>query len=491
MGAMGLNLALYSTEIILCLTLCFSLIIQMISRNSTLTFWTVIIGLGVAFFDVISLYGYAPQFYFDHHLSHDPFGLFFKLFFIVVTFFTFLFGYRSYEVAQDRLGEFYLMTLAITIGMCTLVSSVHFLTLYLSLELVSIVSYALSGFRKDHPPSNEAAIKYLLYGAMASGTMLWGISLLYGLSGSFHLHSIHATLSSSSIAPLPLYAIVTMLLFGFGFKMVIAPFHMWAPDVYQGAPTPITAFLTVASKAVGFAFFIRVFYTVFANNAGQPGEWMHIAHLNWPLILSILSAVTMTLGNLSALFQKDTKRMLAYSSIAHAGYLLMGLVVINEQGLTAVLFYFVVYFLMNFGAFFVAGMVGNTFKNENISNFRGLGWKSPFICIAMSIFLLSLTGIPPFGGFIGKVYLFSALVKAEVYGLLIIAIVNVVISLYYYAYLIREMFLEKPENDVRVVLSPLHTLTLLLLAVPTLILGIYWEPLFVYISSSIYFVVAS
>ncbi len=485
-----LNLALYSPEVILSLTLCFALIIQMASKNPTLTFVTSIIGLVVAAIDVCTLSSYVPQFYFSGHLSHDPFSLFFKLFFIIVTLFTLFFGYQSYEIPKDRHGEFYLMTLSVSVGMCTLISSVHLLTLYLSLELVSIVSYALAGFRKDHPPSNEAAIKYLLYGAMASGTMLWGLSLLFGLSGSLNLYSIHASLTSSYISPLTLITILVFLLFGFGFKMAIVPFHMWAPDVYHGAPTPTAAFFTVAPKAAGFAFFIRVFYILFSDQSSVPTEWTHLAHLNWPGIIAVISAITMTLGNLSALFQKDAKRMLAYSSIAHAGYMLLGLTTLNEEGISAVLFYLVVYFLMNFGAFFVVGMVGNTFKNDSISNFKGLGWKSPAIGIAMAIFLLSLTGIPPLGGFIGKVYLFTALVKKEIYWLLIIAIINTVISLYYYAYVIREMFLLRPDpQSSTIALSSLQMGILLFLTVPTVGLGIYWEPLTVYISKSLQFLI--
>ncbi len=481
-------LLLYSPEMIIAITLCFALIIQMISKNKTLTFLTVLSGLLVSAYASLRLSEVEPQTYFSNLLSHDPFSLFFRAFFILATFFTFLFSFTSHEISEDRHSEFYLMILSVLIGMTTLVSSINILSLYLSLELVSIVSYALAGFRKEHPASNEAAIKYLLYGAMASGTMLWGLSLLYGLTGTLNLYLLKAALSSSYIDPLSLHAIFIMLLFGFGFKMAFVPFHMWAPDVYHGAPTPTAAFFTVAPKAAGFAIFIRFFYTVFANPVGNGTEWVWYANLNWPLFIAILSALTMTVGNLSALFQKNAKRMLAYSSIAHAGYMMLGLVALTQSGISAVLFYIVVYFFMNFGAFFIVGLVGNIFKNEEISNFKGLGWKSPLVGISMAIFLLSLTGLPPLGGFIGKVYLFLALVQKEIYWLLIVAIINTVISLYYYAYIIREMFLEKPENETRIVLSPLHAVTLLLLVVPTVVLGIYWEPLMTYVSKSLQFV---
>ena len=482
---MTLNLALYSPELILCFTLIFALIIHMVSKHRTLTFITVLIGLTVSGIDVVSLYHYEPQLYFSSHLSHDSFSLFFKILFIGVTTLTILFGFESHEITEEQLPEFYTLLLSVTIGLCTLVSSTHLLTLYLSLELVSITSYVLAGFKKENLLSNEASIKYLIYGALASGTLLWGLSLLYGFTGSFQLSSIQATLTSSPLESLSGYLLFFMLLFGFGFKMTIAPFHMWAPDVYQGAPTPIVAFLTVAPKAAGFAFFIRVFFTLFAKPSDIPAHWVPITLFSWPTIMAILSAITMTIGNLSALFQQNTKRMLAYSSIAHAGYLLMGIVVLNQQGLAAILFYIFVYFFMNFGAFFIVGLVGDVFKDEKIKSFRGLGWKSPLVGIPMAIFLLSLTGIPPFAGFVGKVYLFSSLIKGGVYWLLIIAIINTVISFYYYAYIIKEMFLEKPDNKTPLSLTFLQGLSLSVLTLGTCVLGIYWEPAYQWILSSL------
>ena len=210
---MTLNLALYSTEIILVLTLCFALVIQMVSRNKIMTLVTAVTGLLVALYDVGTLYQYEPQFFFSNHMSHDPFSLFFKAIFVVIALATLLFGFRLYEIKESRLAEFYLLILSVTVGLCTLVSSVNLLTLYLSLELVSITSYALAGFRKEDLFSNEASIKYLLYGAMASGTMLWGLSLLYGISGSLNLYSINATLSSAYMNGISFYAIFFMLLF--------------------------------------------------------------------------------------------------------------------------------------------------------------------------------------------------------------------------------------------------------------------------------------
>ncbi|MBI3019418.1 MAG: hypothetical protein HYY61_05965, partial [Deltaproteobacteria bacterium] len=223
MESLSLNLALYSPEIILSITLGFVLIVHMISKNNLFTFLTALLGLISAGGAAIAIKSFAPQFFFAGQLSHDPFSLFFKLFFIIATFFTFLFSYRSYEIDEERGAEFYLLTLAVTVGMCTLVSSINLLTLYLSLELVSIVSYALAGFRKEHPASNEAAIKYLLYGAFASGTMLWGLSLLYGFTGSLNIYSINATLSGAALNPVALYSMVLMVLFGFGFKISSVP----------------------------------------------------------------------------------------------------------------------------------------------------------------------------------------------------------------------------------------------------------------------------
>lgn len=402
---------------------------------------------------------------------------------------TLIFSYDSHEIHPDRFGEFTLLLLAVTIGLSTLVAASHLLTLYLSLELVSITSYVLAGYRREHLLSNEAAFKYLLYGAFASGTLLYGLSLLYGTTGNLSFYSIHASLNSAYIDPFNLYAILFMIFVGFAFKMSAVPFHMWAPDVYQGSPTPVAAFFTVAPKIAGFAIFIRFFYLIFSNETVVPGQWEPLPYLNWASVLALLSAATMTLGNLSALFQKNAKRMLAYSSIAHAGYMMMGLVVLNQTGLSAILFYALVYVCMNLGAFFVVSVLSNHFQSEEISLFKGLGWHSPFLALCMTFFLFSLTGLPPLGGFIGKVYLFWALVSKELYWLLWVGILNTVISLYYYAYIVKEMFLERPSSKMSLQVPYVQQAILGMLAFALIVFGLYWEPFYIWIQSSLTFTI--
>jgi NADH-quinone oxidoreductase subunit N len=278
---------------------------------------------------------------------------------------------------------------------------------------------------------------------------------------------------------------------GFGYKIVFVPFHMWSPDVYQGAPTPFTAFLSVASNAAGIAIMIRFFFPGVSSMAAG-GEWTAVAGVEWPYVLLFVSMITMTVGNLSALNQKNLKRMLAYSGIAHAGYMLMGLAVLTNDGLQAILFYVVVYLIMNLGAFLVVVMIANATGNEDIDSYRGLAWRGavvPAVCLA--VFLFSLTGLPPFAGFIGKFFLFAAVLKAG--GLLfvilaLVAVANSVVSLYYYAKVVKVMFLDTPEPSDKAVAVDGGNITLLLpLTVLTVVFGVYFYPLTHYASESLRF----
>jgi NADH-quinone oxidoreductase subunit N len=285
--------------------------------------------------------------------------------------------------------------------------------------------------------------------------------------------------------------IALILIFaGFGYKISAVPFHMWAPDVYHGAPIPVTAFLAVGSKAAGFALLMRFFYPALAKG-GADGAWQFPAGVDWPQLMLVISMATMTLGNLAALNQQNVKRLLAYSSIAHAGYTLMGFVVLSNEGLRAMLFYLVVYYLMNLGAFLVVMVVANNTGREDLEGFRGLAWRGGAIpAIAMAIFLFSLTGLPPMAGFIGKFYLFAAVVKEQFYYLAVVGILNSVVSLYYYVRIIKTMFLDTPQGTDGVVTLDAHNGSLLaFLSVATVILGLYWTPVFDFADRSIRFFV--
>lgn len=427
----------------------------------------------------------------------DPFGWFFQMFFLVVALLAIVLSIRSREVQENR-SEFFALLVVLALGMVMLASANDLLMVYLALETVSIVSYVLTGWKQHSRRSSEASLKYVLYGAVASGIMLYGLSLLYGMTGSTDFHQVASSLAENG-APFGATIAALMVFAGFGYKIASVPFHQWAPDVYEGAPTPVTALLTVGPKAAGFAALIRFLYVVLASPSGQTGDgltWEATAATAWPVLIGVLSLATMTVGNLSALAQSNVKRLLGYSSIAHAGYMLMGLVVLSQVGLRSILFYLVVYCAMNLGAFVVVCAVADETGSEDIQAFRGLGRRHPFAAVAMAVFLFSLIGAPPLAGFVGKLHLFYALVQKgyDVGGgmngylwLALAGVLNSVISLYYYARIAKAMFLDEiPEGATRSLqIEPLYVGLMAFLALPTVALGIGWGPLMEWADRSI------
>lgn len=399
----------------------------------------------------------------------DTFSSFFKILLLLATAATILFSLRSEELDARLKGEYYALLLAITLGMFLMASSTNLLMIFISLETVSLTSYILAGFLTHSPRSSEAAFKYITYGAVASGTMLFGLSFLFGMTGTGDLALIAGRLTEllavGDIAPLAVLIAITFVLAGVGYKIASVPFHMWSPDVYEGAPIPITAFLSVASKSAGFALFIRFFYAGFGNT-----ELMEA--VDWPLMLAIVSALTMTVGNLAALPQQNVKRLLAYSSIAHGGYLLMGGVLLTSQGIGAILFYLVVYLFMNLGAFYVVVLIANEVGSEMVDGYRGLSSRAPLVAWAMVIFLISLAGIPPFAGFFGKWLLFTAVIEQGYYWLALVGLLNSVVSLYYYARIVKAMFLEDAGEETDRVSFSTGTFALLsVFVIPTIFIG--------------------
>jgi NADH-quinone oxidoreductase subunit N len=359
---------------------------------------------------------------------------------------------------------------------------------YLALEFVSLTSYILTGFIKGSRRSSEAALKYLIYGGVSSGAMIYGMSLIFGLTGSLDYAVIGERLVAGAANGPIIFVALVLVLVGIGYKLAMVPFHMWAPDVYEGAPLPVTAFLAVGSKAAGVAMLIRFFYPGISAFAGD-GTWIPIAGVDWPGFMVMIAMVTMTLGNLAALRQTNIKRLLAYSSVAHAGYMLMGFVVLTDDGLKAMLFYLVVYYLMNLGAFAVLMMVLNNSGREDMDGFRGLAWRGGALpAAAMAIFLFSLAGVPPFAGFIGKFYLFAAVIKQQMWALAIVAGLNSVVALFYYARIVRAMYLDRPRDDDPVMTVDMHTSALVgVLTVLTLVFGLYWAPVIDFAERSLLF----
>jgi NADH-quinone oxidoreductase subunit N len=336
----------------------------------------------------------------------------------------------------------------------------------------------LAGFTKLRDRNSEASLKYLIFGAVSSGLMLFGISLVYGITGSTNLYVINSLIQGPQLNLITFSFAVVLIFAGVGFKISAAPFHFWTPDVYEGAPVTITAYLSVASKAAGFALLVRIIKTAFVAFVDPKGNWQLIGVFDWQTLLIVISILTMTLGNFSALWQNNLKRMLAYSSIAHAGYILLGLAVLSNQGLIAILIYFFVYMLMNLGAFLVVMLIANKTGSEDIDDYNGLGHTAPFLGVALAIFLISLTGLPPTAGFIAKLYLFIALVNAKMITVAIIALLNTVVSLYYYIRVLKHMYLTRPEESTPVIgVSAPNMVLVLVLLVPILVFGVYFTPI--------------
>ena len=427
-------------------------------------------------------------------IAYDAFGKFFAIFSIIATGLALVAGAESKQIRKDRRPEFYAIMLALATGLVFMGVANHLLMIYLSIETVSILSFTLVGFNREKTASIEASMKYVVYGAMASALMVFGMSLVFGVTGQMQLTGLREFFATTPADQIPMILWVGALLTfaGIGYKISAAPMHMWTPDVYEGAPTPVSAFLSVAPKAAGLALLVRFFVVGFSLplegstaaivSGGASSLGFHIVKpFDWPKFLMISSVFTMFMGNLAALQQTSVKRILAYSSIAHAGYMLMGMVAQNELGIAAILFYAVLYCTMNLGAFWVAGMVEDAKGTDSLGAFRGLGKQKTVIAVLMAVFLFSLVGLPPFAGFLGKLYLFSAVLGREMYGFAVIAAINSAISLYYYAKIAKAMFLEEAETP----LSETKTLSihskpamwiLGLLALPNVVLIVYWEP---------------
>jgi len=413
----------------------------------------------------------------------DAFSRFVLFFGLITTGLTLVLANNSREVAGRRMAEFTAILLALCTGLFLMSAATDLLMAYLAMELVSLSSYILTGFRRADLWSHEAALKYVIYGGVASGIMVFGMSLLYGLTGTTSFAGISrellystTLLGAGQVGELAVVVAGVFVFAGFCFKIAAVPFHQWCPDVYQGAPTPFTGFLSVAPKAAGFALILRFLAEIF------PAAGAHEAR--WPLItlLGIISAVTMTLGNFTALNQLNVKRLLAYSSIAHAGYMLMGVIVLDTDGTAAVMLYLIVYLFMNLGAFAIIQLVSDSTGSSDLPAFTGLGTRAPLLAVFMGVFLFSLAGLPPLAGFIGKFYLFAALLRTNQFWLVMLAVVgilNSVVALFYYVRILREMFLRAPEGEAPVTpaVPAVVMAVLALLVVPTLVFGIYWEPI--------------
>jgi NADH-quinone oxidoreductase subunit N len=482
------DLSFFTPEIVLTVTLLAAIIADLVTKRSARVVAAVAMaGFLVAGALVLGQSNTHVSIFFNM-LAVDPFAFFFKLVILLSAILIVVFSLGSAELNSPgrKLGEYYALLVALTLGMVLMAGASNLLMMYLALELSSLSSYILTGYTREATDSSEASLKYVIYGAFSSGLMLYGISIIYGLTGSLDIYTINqnlpAVLTEGGSATFMLLIAGMLTLAGFGYKISAVPFHFWAPDVYEGAPITITAFLAVASKAGGFAMMIRFLKVTFIDNSAvalPAGTWATMQGFEWTHIVAALSVLTMTLGNVVAIWQNNMKRLLAYSSIAHAGYLLMGVVVLSNEGVTAVMLYFVIYLFMNLGAFYVVMLIANKIGSEDIEDYKGLGSRAPFLTVALAIFLISLTGLPPTAGFIGKLYLFAALINHGWVWLAVVGALNSVIALYYYVRVLRNMFLRPGvlEHAPALSLGRVQTVTMLVLLVPTLLLGIYFSPL--------------
>jgi NADH-quinone oxidoreductase subunit N len=409
----------------------------------------------------------------------DEFSLVFKAMFVMVALFTVALSIKFLDVEREQRGEYYALVLFATSGMMFMASSTNLLSIFISFELMAVTTYVLVAYFKGDRRSNEAAMKYFLLGIFSSGIFLYGMSLIYGLTGELNLAKIAAAIGKLSPELITGFVATTGMIFiaaGLLFKIAAVPFHMWCPDAYEGAPSSVTAFMSVGPKAATFAILARIFHDGLGGmrgdlTSGTPG---------WIGLLVVISALTMTWGNFAALTQTNAKRLMAYSSISHAGYILLGLIAGNRTGYTGLVIYLLVYVFMNFGAWgVIVAQRRADIQGELVDSFNGLIHRSPAMAVMMTIFLLSLTGIPPTAGFIGKYYLFAGLIETGnrwLVMLAVIAVLNTAVSLYYYARFIKAMFMgEATEKEPLALSTSLHT-ALVAATVLVLFIGVYPKP---------------
>ncbi len=419
-----------------------------------------IIGIAVVGYALIGSSGVT----FGGMFISDGYSSFFKIIFFINVILSVLISIKYISIERVNFGEYYSLIILSTLGMMIMASALDLIALYLGLELMALSTYVLAGFIRHDVKSNEAALKYFLLGAFSSAFLLYGISIIYGLTGTTDIKAIALYISEKGLAGNPALSL-SMALFAvaFGFKIAAVPFHMWTPDAYEGAPTSITAFMSVGPKAAGFAVLGRVFMIAFAS-----------IKVEWAAILIPLSILSMAVGNIVALAQSNIKRMLAYSSIAHAGYALIGVIVANNEGISSMMNYLMIYAFMNMGAFgVIIALRSEGFKGDSIADYEGLAKTHPFLSALMLIFMFSLTGIPPTAGFIGKLYVFMSAINAGYTWLVVVAVIFSVISAYFYLRIVMYMYMREPKVEVTTSKSGTLGVAIGVAAVMVLAIGVY------------------
>jgi NADH-quinone oxidoreductase subunit N len=457
----------YLPELMILISILCVFIIESIPKYRHLTFLTSCIGLSIT--GLLLIFSTpSTELLFEGMIVNDSISIYFKWLILLSTISIILVSKDDNSVINEVKGEYYGMLLIITLGMFSMVSAKNLLMVYLSIEMVSIPSYIIAGISKNDKESNEASLKYVIYGSFASGIMLFGLSFLYGISGSLDIDVVAAKIIGLD-SSLIIYMSMLFILVGFGYKISMVPFHYWTPDVYQGAPITVTAFLSVAPKAAGFAILIRFFYTLFIDN---------VEVLQWPQLIAVLAALTMTVGNVLALNQTNIKRLLAYSSISHVGYMLVAFSVISSDSLVSIMFYMFFYLFMNLSAFYMAIYMSNKYDADNIDEWNGIGLKVPVLSFFMVLSLASLAGLPPTSGFVSKVYILRNLFSDTGFLWLgVVAIINTVISLYYYFKIVKAMYFIENDKMEAKNCHPLLYWSIIIFSLQNIIFYIYWPKL--------------
>ncbi len=478
------NLRMMLPEIFLFLWALLVITFDLVTRRKTGTAvgYLALVGLLVTGF-ILSITGYGRGF--TSMFFNDPLSIFFKVIFLGAAFMAIgsSFGIMAQKIVNHR-GEYFGLILLSTVGMMFLASSNELLSLYIGLELTTIPLFVLAAFFKDDKLSVEAGIKYLIMGALSSALLLYGLSFLYGMSGTTDLVQMKINLAITHLTfkniGLILSLAIVLIIAGIGFKLALPPFHQWAPDVYEGSPTPIAAFLSVGSKAAGVVAFAKIFLNGLSAFYGS-----EMAPNDWGMLAGLLACLALIIGNVAAIRQTNIKRMLAYSSIAHVGYIMIGMVAVNELGIASVGFYLFVYMFANMGAFGAVAIFEDKSGSCQIASYAGLSKTSPFFSIAMTVFLLSLAGIPPLAGFLGKYYIFAAAIKAAgsdssaswLYWLVGVGMLTAVFSLYYYANVIKQMYFSAEPSPYRISFSAPALSVIMIGLVGVVLFGLYPEPI--------------
>ena len=468
------SLILFFPELLIVLTVVLAIIFDLIPGTKWYVKYLSLLGLSLSMIYVINslclslTYDLTSIAIFQDMLKIGAFSDFFKIIIIFTTISIVIISKYNTEVDSEYRSEYYVLMLSMCLGMMLLTSSINFIMIYLAMELIGIPSYILAGMNKKDSLSNEASLKYVIYGSFASGIMLFGFSWLYGIAGTANLEFLNIDYSSSP--PSAIYIAFIFILVGMGYKISMVPFHYWTPDVYEGSPTPITAFFSVAPKIAGIALLIRFIHNVFSFDIDIAQSF------NWSIIIAVLSAITMTVGNFLAIKQSNIKRMLAYSSISHIGFIMMSLCVIDD--LSSILLYVFIYMFMNLGAFFIVIFAEERYGFKKFDDWNGFGYRVPVLAAMMALNMIALTGLPPTSGFIAKFYIFSDLIASkEYYWLAIVGAINAVVSLYYYFKLLKHMYLNEPDNSANLESEFSFNFIVILFSIQSLVFYAYWGPL--------------